>query len=171
MDKLFKKMQQKGVLLDANLLILLIVGFVDQDRITKHKKLGAYSAEDFKLLAALLETCRKLVVTTHVLSETSNLVVHGMHGELETKAFLAIQSLVKVDNFSETHDYLSTIVLNEGFLKYGVSDIGLLEALKGELVLLTDDFKLSGYAEAKGYDVLNYQSLQYLIADFIAKNK
>jgi hypothetical protein len=171
MDKLFKKMQEKGVLLDTNLLVLLVVGMADQKSINTHKKLGVYSLDDFRLLVATLGTCRKFVVTPHVLAETSNLVVHGMYGDLEKKAFLAIQGLLQVSNFSETHDYLSTIVSNDGFLKYGVSDIGLLEALKGELVLLTDDFQLSGYAEGKGYDVLNYQNLQYLIAEFIAKNK
>jgi len=120
MDSLFKKMQQKGVLLDTNLFILLIVGLVGSKHIATHKKLDSYSEEDFKLLVSILDTCRHLVVTPHVLAETSNLVVHGMHGELETKAFLAIQGVSEATNFIETHDSLSTIVLNDGFTKYVV---------------------------------------------------
>jgi hypothetical protein len=171
MDRLINKMQQKGVLLDTNLFILMIVGLVGSEHIATHKKLNAYSELDFKLLAATLATCRKLVVTPHVLAETSNLVVHGMRGELETRAYLTLQAVSQADNFMETHDSISAIVLNAGFTQYGVSDIGLLEALKDEFVLLTDDFKLSGYAEGMGYDVLNYKVIQYVIADYLAKIK
>ena len=171
MDDLIKKMQTKGVLLDTNLFILLIVGLVGVKHIATHKKLKSYSEEDFKLLAATLDTCRKFVVTPHVLAETSNLVVHGMHGELETKAYLSLQAISQEAKFVETHDSISTIVLNTGYTQYGVSDIGLLEALKDGLVLLTDDFKLSGYAEGNGYDVLNYKVIQHFIADYIVKTK
>mgnify|MGYP002349650286 CR=1 FL=1 len=172
MDRLLQKMQKKGVLLDTNLFILLIVGMVDPKHISTHKKLkSAYTADDYKILLTTLSTCRKIVVTPHVLAETSNLVVHGMHGELETKAYLTLQALSQADNFVETHDAISTIVLNAGYTQYGVSDIGLLEALKNELVLLTDDFKLSGYAESMGYEVLNYKGIQYYIAEYVAKSK
>lgn len=172
MDKLLNKMQKRGVLLDTNLFILLIVGMVDPRYISTHKKLNsAYTAEDYKLLLSTLETCQKIVVTPHILAETSNLVVHGMHGELQSKAYLTLQAVSQARNFVEVHDSISTIVLNAGYIQYGVSDIGLLEALKNEYVLLSDDFKLCGYAESMGYEVLNYKGIQYYIAEYFAKSK
>ena len=50
---------------------------------------------------------------------------------------------------------------NDGYFKYGLSDVGLLETLKDGYVLLTDDLVLSGYAEKNNYDVLNFNHLRY----------
>lgn len=167
MDRLIRKMQQNGVLLDTNLLILLVVGLVDPRLIEKHKKLKIYSKEDFNLLMGILETCRRLIVTPHILAETSNLAVHGMYDDFEIRTFLALKGLTLNEKFSEAHESMKNITDHDGFVKFGVSDIGLLQVLNNEFVLLTDDWKLSGYAEDKGYDVLNYKTIQYMIAQYL----
>ncbi|WP_180189943.1 hypothetical protein [Acinetobacter sp. YH01018] len=160
-------MQKKGVLLDTNLLILLVVGLVDTKLISTHKKLRIYSEDDFKLLVGILDTSSKLVATPHILAETSNLAIHGMYNELEAKTFLVLKGITSSDKFEEVHELIKTITNHDGYLKFGVSDIGLLEALSNGYVLLTDDWKLSGYAEQKGYDVLNYKTIQYQIAEYL----
>lgn len=163
MDKLISKMQRNGVLLDTNLLVLLIVGLVDEKLIKTHKKLGAYTVQDFKILVGILETCKHIITTPHILAETSNLAVFGAHGNVENRIFLALRSFLLAEKFIEKHHQASVIVDREGYLQYGLSDIGLLEALSKDqkYVLLTDDHRFSGYAEKKNFDVLNFNHLRY----------
>jgi hypothetical protein len=43
------------VILDANLLVLLVVGSTQREYITKHKRLASYAVEEFDLLMTLLD--------------------------------------------------------------------------------------------------------------------
>ncbi|MFC2996820.1 hypothetical protein ACFODO_16455 [Acinetobacter sichuanensis] len=165
MDNLIKKMQRNGVLIDTNILILLIIGLTDERSIAKHKKLSAYSIEDFRLLVAILDSCKHIIASPHILAETSNLASRGLYGDMERRVFYALKQVFSEQKFIEIHTNAVNVSNNEGYLKYGLSDVGLLETLKGEYVLLTDDFVLSGYAEKFKYDVLNFNHLRNGIFD------
>lgn len=161
MDRLIRKMQKNGVLIDTNLLVLLIVGLVDPKIIETHKRLSAYTKDDFVLLVSILDTCKFIATSPHILAETSNLASNGMYGEAEAKIFLALKGILMQEKFIEIHTTASGISEKEGFLTFGLSDIGLLETLNSEYVLLTDDFRLSGYAEKMNFEVLNFNHLRY----------
>ena len=62
-----------GVLLDANLLILLAVGLTNRDYIGRHKRLTKYDATDLDVLSGLIAQFSSVVFTPHVLAEASNL--------------------------------------------------------------------------------------------------
>ena len=156
-------MQRYGVLIDTNLLILLAIGLIDPAQIEKHKKLGAYSIESFKILFEIFNSCQKVYVSSHIIAETSNLITFGMHGDLETKAFIALKGIVDLGVFQELHVNAELLMKNEAYFTYGISDCGLLELVKDKVVLLTDDYRLSGYAESKGLDVLNFKHLLYAL--------
>lgn len=163
MNNLVKQMQKYGVLIDTNLLVLLAVGLVDPNLISKHKKLNAYTDQSFKILFGIFTSCRKILISSHIIAETSNLMTHGMYGELETNVFLALKGIIDLEVFHELHIQAEHITKNESYLKYGISDSGLLELIKEKIVLLTDDYRLSGYAESKGLDVLNFNHLVYAL--------
>lgn len=165
-DKLIKQMQVNGVLLDANLLVLLIIGLVDPRRIATHKKLNSfYNEKSYKLLFYIINSCRKIYVSSHVLAETNGLMTKGLTGEVEVNAFLALKQVIELDSFHELHCPSNTIVTHEKFIKYGLTDIGLLKLLKNKVVLLSDDFAFSGYVEKIGLDSLNFQTLLYTIPE------
>lgn len=161
MDELILKMQRNGVLLDTNLLVLLIVGLVDPKMIDTHKRLSAYTKEDFTLLVGILDTCKNIIASPHILAETSNLASNGSYGEIEEKIFLALKGILLQEKFIEIHTGASEISSKDGFLTFGLSDIGLLETLNKKYVLLTDDFRLSGYAEKMSFEVLNFNHIRY----------
>ena len=64
----------RQIILDSNLLVLLIVGLTDPKLIYKHKRTKSYEKEDFELLVNILSNYDQVVVTPHILTETSNLV-------------------------------------------------------------------------------------------------
>jgi hypothetical protein len=61
------------LLIDANLLLLLVVGSADRSLIESFKRTRAYTREDFDLLLRLVARFPKVVTTPNVLTEVSNL--------------------------------------------------------------------------------------------------
>ena len=53
----------QGYFLDANLLVLLVVGSESRDIIPRHRRLEDYSAEDYDILLDLLRDADRLFVT------------------------------------------------------------------------------------------------------------
>ena len=70
-------MATAGHFVDANLLVLLVVGTVQRSLIGRHPRLKAYIADDFDVLVKLLDTGEKIYVTPNTLTETSNLLPFG----------------------------------------------------------------------------------------------
>lgn len=64
----------KNLVLDTNLIVLLVVGFTDENLIKRHKRTRIFTAEDFVLLKILIEQNPKIVTTPHVFAECSNLI-------------------------------------------------------------------------------------------------
>jgi hypothetical protein len=77
----------KVLALDANLLLLLIVGLTDQRYLARHKRLRSYTASDYDLLLKFIAQFDDLVVTPNALSEaivldslSESQRAHGFHG-------------------------------------------------------------------------------------------
>ena len=63
------------IVIDANLLVLLVVGAVDRRLVGKHRRVKNFAMEDYDLLLDLLqETPHPVVVTPNTLTEASNLL-------------------------------------------------------------------------------------------------
>ena len=64
------------LLIDANLLVLLVVGMYDRTKIENHKRLkgaGGFTEEDFSKLTEIIDGFSGIVLTPHTLTETYNL--------------------------------------------------------------------------------------------------
>ncbi len=70
---LIEKHRLKGVLVDTNLLVLLLVGSVNKRRILNFKRTQNFAIEVFDLLSRLIRWFGKLVTTPHVFSQVSDL--------------------------------------------------------------------------------------------------
>ena len=70
---LIDKHRSKGVLVDSNLLVLLLVGLVNKRRIPEFKRTQNFAIEDFDTLSELVEWLGPLRTTPHVLSQVSDL--------------------------------------------------------------------------------------------------
>jgi hypothetical protein len=65
---------RKTIALDANLLVLLVVGLTQENYIATHKRLKEYTIDDYTLLTRLIAESAGLVTTPNALSEASNLL-------------------------------------------------------------------------------------------------
>lgn len=66
-----------GIIIDANLLLLLFIGSVNKAFITKFKRTKAYIPEDYELLTRFLGLFSSIVTLPNILTEVGNLANSG----------------------------------------------------------------------------------------------
>ena len=128
-----------GYFIDANLLVLLVVGNVDQDLIAKHRRLRRkYTAEDYETLLDLLSQTRQsqIYVTPNTLTEASNLL--SQHGEPE-RSWLFEELRALIEDSKEVVLASAQASSNSAFVRLGLTDAALLELVSSEIPLLTVD--------------------------------
>ena len=153
-------MPPTGFFIDANLLLLLIVGSVGRDLIAKHRRLRRFTVEDFDRLINLLDRVEQVFVTPNTLTETSNLL--GQHANPERSHFF--DRLKFIIQESKEVVVASTVASrNNAFERLGLTDAALLEVATAETPLVTVDLDLYLEALAKGQDTaVNFTHLQDL---------
>ena len=148
-------MPPAGYFIDANLLVLFVVGREDPALIAKHRRLEGYSTGDYVILLELIDKVDQVFVTPNTLTETSNLL--GQHGEPErSRLFQRLRSIVQDSREVVVASAVATN--NRAFERLGLTDAALLEVATADTPLLTVDFDL--YIQAaltKGEDtVVNF---------------
>lgn len=150
MPALASRLAGRELLLDSNLLLLLLFGLVRPESVGG-KRLERYSMRQFQTLCEIVSSGRKIVVTPHVLAETSNLIRAALYGEPQHNA-LALLTLEEL-SWEDASGRQSRVVLErhaprellnpEWVRNLGVTDAGLLfAAAESEPVLVTDDLDL-----------------------------
>ena len=149
-----------GFFIDANLLVLLVVGSVDRNLIAKHRRLREYSEEDYEILVDLLTPVDRVFVTPNTLTETSNLL--AQHADPERSLFFERLRLF----IQQTEEVVVASVeasSNDAFVRLGLTDSALLQAVTGETPLVTVDLDLYLAASEKEAEaVVNFTHLRRL---------
>lgn len=127
-------MALSGYFIDANLLVLLVVGSVGRELIAKHRRLQEYTVEDYDALLDLLEGVESIFVTPNTLTEASNLI--GQHGQPERSRFFARLRFL-IENSREVVISSRLAASNANFGRLGLTDAALIEAVTEDTPLLT----------------------------------
>ena len=147
-----------GYFVDANLLILLIVGRVREEFISKHVRLQQFIVEDYRILRNLLDGVDQVFVTPNTLTETSNLL--AQHGEPERSRFFD-ELRFTIEKSREIHVVSEVASQNREFRRLGLTDAALLEVATVETPLLTVDLDLYLAALTKNLDTaVNFRHIQ-----------
>ena len=148
-----------GFLIDTQLLVLLVAGLTSTALIGQHKRLKAYSPEDFNELVKLLGRPQRLLLTPHVLAETSNLL--RQIDEPARGGLMA--SLAELVRMNEERTIASRDVVSGSdsaapgaFGRLGLTDAALLALCGHDLTLLTADAELWAEAKKAGLKVTNF---------------
>lgn len=121
--------------IDANLLVLLVVGRVGRGLVGKRRRAQQFLPEDYDRLSEAVEDMNRVFVTPNTLTEASNLLESG------DRRFLA--QLRKLIEESEEVTVASIAAARNGaFPKLGLSDAVSIEALSPDRPLITADFDL-----------------------------
>lgn len=156
-DELVARYQNKGILVDTNLLLLYFIGKHDPDRIAKFKNTMAFTVDEFWLLQGFLDAFERFVTTPNVLTEISNL-----SGQLpENLRLLFYSDFVNHISLLEEHYVPSRDASSSPFFnKIGLTDSGIIQLVRDKYLVLTEDFKLAGYLQKQGIDVVNFNHIR-----------
>ena len=147
------KMSAEAVVVDANLLVLLVVGLASESYITRHKRLKAYSVADYRLLLALISAHSRMIVTPNAVTETSNLV----RNIAEPACTHILQVLgVLLEEVEERYIASRDAARHQDFRRLGITDAALLNDSLQSAVLLTSDLDLYLAAARAGQKVVNF---------------
>lgn len=145
------------ILLDANLLVLLIVGRTNRNLILKHKRTKTFEEADYDLLVGILSRYDTIVVTPHILAEASNLV-----SQIGEPAYSSIRPTFSdlVQNQEEIYLESREGVKHPAFVRLGLTDASILQVIRSDIPLLTTDVGLYLEAAKVNPSAINFNHLR-----------
>ncbi|MDX2268603.1 MAG: hypothetical protein NW208_10890 [Bryobacter sp.] len=150
-------MAGNAILLDANLLVLLLVGRIDARQIGTFKRTQAYDEKAFQLLNTLLSSFRQIVTTSHILTEASNLL--DFQGKLRAVARDELAAFTQAS--LEVLQPSSEVVQQRTCTDLGLTDAAIRLASEGrDLVVLSDDLPLHLALERDGFQSFNFSYIR-----------
>jgi hypothetical protein len=158
---LFEKYRNKGLLLDTNLLLLLLIGSGVPHLVETFKPIRnqGFGRKDFELLVHACSFFRILMTTPHILTETSNhsAKVADPHRRLILHALAAL-----IANMEEKFCPSKSLVSLPAFVRFGLADVAISEISPETCLIMTVDFKLAGFLESLQVDVINFNHLRQI---------
>ena len=151
-----------GLLVDANLLLVYIVGLLDEDLNENHKRTRAYCKKDWDHLRQFMIAFNPLITTPSVLTEVSNLLSGGFTGKKRESLF-AIFSGVVSEVLDEKYTQSKDIVADSAFSRLGLTDIGIEKIAQSQspaLHVLTADSRLYDLLSQRGIKAHNFNHLR-----------
>jgi hypothetical protein len=156
---LLQKYRGKGILVDTNLLLLLLVGSIDTRLLERFKPTAnhGFTSSDYELLCWMMGQFRKILTTPHVLSEVSNLSFQpkGAPGKLLLNEIIALSQRA-----DEHYEASRKLAVKDEFREFGLTDTAMANLPSNQYLVLTVDFPLSGWLEKQGVDVVNFTRLR-----------
>ena len=146
--------EKTGLVIDTNLLLLYLMGVYDPKKISQFKRTQQFIEEDFRLLVKFIDLFdkAKVVVTPHILTETTNLAPNYTFPILQT----ILESLQ--ENMVESLKIINSDTTC--FNKFGLSDTAIQHLAQQNYLILTDDFPLYHYLATKGHSVINFNHIR-----------
>lgn len=147
-----------SLLLDANILLLLVVGRIDQRLIDRYKRTAnRFVAADYLLLVRFAGRFNRIYTTPHILTEVSNLLT-GFHDPYRREAREVLGRLIEelIEVLPEARD----IVQSPEYAHLGLTDTAIITVVKTDIVVLTDDVALMNALYAIHYPVINFNHLR-----------
>jgi hypothetical protein len=154
----------KRLALDANVLILLVVGLVDRNWIGRHRRLRNYTESDFDLLQEILRPVNRVVLTPNTATEASNLLEFGVDDPIRMNLLAMLGEVIC--NSEERYVPSSDACESSEFTRLGLTDSAWLQCLGDDEVILTEDNALFIAALTRGMiayrfsDVRRYRRMQ-----------
>jgi rRNA-processing protein FCF1 len=155
--KLFYKYKNKGLLIDTNLLLVYFVGSYDQNLIGSFKRTITFTIEDFEKLQRAFIFFDRIVTTPNILTEVNSLS-NQLPENIKLQYFDKIKD--QISRLEENYAESKVICELTHFPKFGLTDTGIINLVKDNYLVLTDDFRLANYLEKIEVDVINFNHLR-----------
>ena len=154
-EEIFQQYRGRRVLVDANLLLLFFIGSFQRSRVSTFKRTAHFTLAEFDALSALLAQFQIVVTTPHVLTEVSNLANSLPE---HVKDSWADHFAAKTTALLEILEPATKVMQASSFNPFGLTDAAI-HSIAADTLVLTEDFRLSGFLGSQGVSTLNFRSL------------
>jgi len=135
--------RRDAVLLDTNMLLLLGIGLLNPDDVSRYKRTNQYERSDYERLRTLMAPFRRTITTPHILAELSNLAIDVGTGKPSRHVKTLVDLIRQTWEVSVAKD---AYVDHPAFIRLGVTDAAILTlAVQDRRPVITDDFLLYSY--------------------------
>lgn len=149
-------MSQK-LIVDTNLLLLLIVGSLNEGRlISSSKRLNNFTKKDFLLLIEYMSAFKQILITPYILTELSNLI--DLKGNNYFQAYKLARNIFS--NFKEIKTSIKDDLKLPSFITHGITDASIINLVKHHVVLTNDNRMLPLLYEANENNVMPFEMLR-----------
>ncbi len=158
-SNLIQRYRSRGVLVDANLLLLLLVGTFDRQRIPDFKRTSQFTVEDFDLLVRVLDCFEKVITTPCILTEVSNLSAQ-IKEPAKTHLFRRLAQTIKA--LDEQYVRSKEAACHSSFARLGLTDAGIIHLSREKCLVLTADLDLFISLQKERIAAINFNHLRLL---------
>jgi len=159
LNSMMQKYRRKGILIDTNLLIGLLVGILDPSHLHHCRATKAFTQDDFDLLFRFVGQFQSVITTPHILTEVSNLA--GRLPDNLTSDFRRVFTRA-VEKWFEKQVPALKIVRDDSFLRLGLTDTAIAMTVPGSFLVLTDELQLYRVLCERNIDVINFNHIRSL---------
>jgi predicted nucleic acid-binding protein len=146
----------RSVVLDTNLLVLLVVGSTEPSLIQRHKRTKGFDDSDYRLLTEVLCAYDQLIVTPHILAETSNLLAQAPDDATRGNVMRIFEKLICSAEMDERFDEARMLARRPEFHRLGLTDCAALEVSKNGVPFITTDVGAYLAAAAVNHNASNF---------------
>lgn len=158
--KMFRKYRDIGILIDTNLILVYLLGRIDPGFISTNERTKTYREVDFRILEGIIKNTNKIIVSSYILTEVSNLSKIRRHNLREYYEEFTKYIITSSEDSPPTQTLISKET-QDTLLKFGLTDLSIIETLRiNNYLLLSADFKLCSKVLDLGYDAINYTNIQ-----------
>ncbi len=155
---LIRKHRSRGVVLDANLLLLHLLWKTNPRHAREFTPGNTFEVADFLLLGDVISSLGKLITTPHILTEVSNL------GKLRGRLLAQFRMIFKeaVEQMDEFYDESRAVVNSDSFGRLGLTDAAIARLSGLQLLVMTGDLDLYVHLQQSGIEAVNFNHLRPL---------
>lgn len=150
-------MVMKNLVIDTNLLLLLVIGSVENGRhIQTSKRLGDFDLNDYDVLLKIIATFDNVCITPYIATEISNLI------DLKDHALVLAFKIASVlfSEFKQINVCIEKDCSDDFFLRYGITDASLIGLANTHSILTNDNRLLPALFSIEGADVIPFEALR-----------
>ena len=151
------KHHQHGLLLDANLMLVLVIGTLRPEYVGTVPRTKAFVRDDYYLLLSLCRRFLAVVTTPHVLTEVGNLLDNT--GLMNNQASVSIVRDT-LRQFREKFVVSREAMNQPTFYSCGLTDSVLYYLTHRHYLLLTTDAVLCNFVLSRGCDAINFNNIR-----------
>lgn len=146
------------LIIDTNLLLLLIIGSIDDGmHIDKSGRLNNYDMGDYDNILKIIKNTKEIYITPYIATEVSNLI--DLKGNLKEKAFEICREIF--NNFKQVKIDIHSDINENSFIYFGLADASLVKLAPNYNILTADNRLLVELYKSCSENILPYELLKW----------